>query len=175
METTRTLAVMAVYLCPCSASLPEWSKPLRHAEEPVHHRDEAAGAGHVDLPVTLQWRAKPLASIELVVVMMAVASLCMMACACWALIAARRSLGEGGKASAKVATPPNMLETLPLSPTRGVTARGQRISRELFVDLPAEHAVSIPEPPVRPSGRTVSPLAGHNRSPSADYKKAPRV
>ena len=173
MGASRMLFVMAGYcLAACSASLPEWSKnsPLRHAEEPVHHRDEAT-AGHVDLPVTLQWRTKPMASVELVAVMMAVASLCMMACACWALIAARRSLGEGGEADGKVATPPNMLETLPLSPTRGVTARGQRISRELFVDLPTElnpaksHAVSISEPPVR-LPRTVSPLAGHHRSPS---------
>ena len=173
MGTSRMLFVMAAYcLAACSASLPEWSKnsPLRHAEDPVHHRDEAT-AGHVDLPVTLQWRTKPMASVEMVAVMMAVASLCMMACACWALIAARRSLGEGGEADGKVATPPNMLETLPLSPTRGVTARGQRISRELFVDLPTElnpaksHAVSISEPPVR-LPRTVSPLAGHHRSPS---------
>ena len=192
MEASRMLCLMAGNMClaACSASLPEWSKNslLRHPEEPVHHRDEAA-AGHVDLPVTLQWKTKPMASVELVAVMMAVASLCMMACACWALIAARRSLGEGGKLDGKVATPPNMLETLPLSPCRGVSARGQRISRELFVDLPTElnpaksHVVSISEPPVRiprtvspaplkegKDWRTVSPLAGHRRSPSDGYK-----
>lgn len=156
--------VMTVYLslAACAASLPEWSRnsPLRHAEEPVHHRD---GAGHVELPASLQWRTRPVASAEVVACMMAVASLCMMMCACWALIAARRSLlGEGGGADGKMATTPDTSETLPLRPTPAFSARGQRISRELFIDPPeSAHAVSIAD-----EYASAPPFRGHRRSAS---------
>ena len=139
----------------CTASLPEWSKnaPLRHAEEqPGHHREET---DHVELPMTLLWRRKPVAPVVLIAVMMALVSLCMLGCACRALIGARISLVEGIKADGKAADEPSMLETLPLSPSRGHTPRGQRISRELFVDLPTRreppksHAVSICDSPTR--------------------------
>ena len=159
-DVERLAHVMTVYLslAACAASLPEWSRnsPLRNAEEPVHHRD---GAGHVELPASLQWRTSPVASAEVVACMMAVASLCMMMCACWALIAARRSLGEGGGADSKMVTTPDTSETLPLRPTPGFSARGQRISRELFAEPESEHAVSIADECASPP-----PFRGHRRS-----------
>lgn len=161
-DVERLPHVMTVYLslAACAASLPEWSRnsPLRHAEEPVHHRD---GAGHVELPASLQWRTRPVASAEVVACMMAVASLCMMMCACWALIAARRSLGEGGGADGKMVTTPDTSETLPLRPTPGFSARERRISRELFAEPESAHAVSIADEYASPP-----PFRGHRRSAS---------
>lgn len=162
LDDERLPHVMTVFLslAACAASLPEWSRnsPLRHAEEPVHHRD---GAGHVELPASVQWRTRPVASAEVVACMMAVASLCMMMCACWALIAARRSFGEGG-AGGKMATTPDTSETLPLRPTPGSSARGHRISRELFAEPPeSAHAVSIADEDASPP-----PFRGHRRSAS---------
>ena len=100
-----------------------------------------------------------MASAEVVACMMAVASLRMMMCACWALIAARRSLGDGGGADGKMVTTPDTSETLPLRPTPGFSARGQRISRELFAEPESEHAVSIADECASPP-----PFRGHRRS-----------
>ena len=166
MPRLLSFAAACSCLAACSASLPEWSKnspPAKHVE-PAHHRDEST---HVDLPLTLLWRRTPEAPLVQIAVMMAVASLCMLGCACWVLITARRSFVEGTKALDGNAQP--TLETLPLSPScghspAGHSLRGQRISRELFVDIPTaldpakSHTAPISEPPIR-LPRHVSPLA----------------
>ena len=92
----------------CTASLPEWSKnaPLRHAEEqPGHHREET---DHVELPMTLLWRRKPVAPVVLIALMMALVSLCMLGCACRALIGEYRWSRES-KLTGKPLTSPACL------------------------------------------------------------------
>merc|ERR1712106_945464 len=116
------------FLASCTASLPDWSKnaTMRQSEElSAHHHGEP---GHVELPLTLLWneRRQPVATFVLVVVMLAVASLCMLVLA---LAAVRRALllADGTADRKPAATAPALQistklkelasETVPLSPS----------------------------------------------------------
>ena len=122
----RSLVTLA-YLASCTASLPDWSKnaTVRHAEElSEHHHGES---GHVELPLQLLWndRRQPVAPFVLMVVMITVASLCMLALA---LSAVRRALllvdgtadgkPAGTAPALRISTKLKELasETVPLSP-----------------------------------------------------------
>jgi|TARA_B110001469_G_C9497994_1_gene248821 hypothetical protein len=123
----RSLHTLA-FIATCTASLPDWSKnaTVRHAEElSAHHHGEP---GHVELPLALLWseRRQPVAPFVLVVVMLTIASLCMLVLA---LAAVRRALLlDDGTADGKPATAVPALristklkelasETVPLSPS----------------------------------------------------------
>ena len=120
-------AITLAFLASCTASLPDWSKnaTVRQSEElSAHHHGEP---GHVELPLTLLWneRRQPVAPFVLVVVMLTVASLCMLALA---LAAARRALllADGTADRKPAAAAPALQistklkelasETVPLSP-----------------------------------------------------------